>query len=140
MVKTIFHLVAISYIIMKTHSLNLPSIYRFWDWFSSNCTKFGQDFTNELLLDELNNRISELGEFVWEIGPGNKSLNQLVISPGGDIEKLPLTKEIIKYAKVLSDWEFYYAKPIKNWNFEFNFEQLDGNILYINAFRWNIHY
>jgi hypothetical protein len=121
---------------MEIKKLKVKEVNSFWKWFSDNCGYFGQNFDNEELLDDLDNRINELGEFTWEIGPGTSSMNQLVISPGGDIDLLPYTKEIVSYAPVVFDWEFYHAKPPKEWEFIFDFEKDDGNAVEINASQW----
>ena len=88
------------------------------------------------MLNDLDNHINKLGGFAWEVGPGLFSVNQLVITPGGDVNLLPYTKEIISYAPVIFDWEFYYAKPPKEWEFVFDFEKDDGNTVEINASCW----
>jgi len=122
---------------MEIKKLNINAINNFWVWFSDNHKDFGANFENNELLSELDDRINELGEYVWEVGPGIKSANQLVISPGGDIDLLSDTKEIISYAPILSDWSFYYAKPPKQWELLFNFEKEDGSITEIDARCWS---
>jgi hypothetical protein len=121
---------------MEIKKLDIESINSFWIWFSDCCDDLGQNFDNEELLNELDDRINELGEFAWEIGPGIFCVNQLVISPGGDLDLLPYTKEIVSYAKVLPNWEFHYAKPPKQWDLIFDFEKHDGSQIEINASQW----
>jgi len=111
-------------------------IKEFWNWFSENCQKFDNDFENTDLLYELDKRINELGEFSWEIGPGITSPNSLVISPGGNIDLLPCTKEIIGQSQPCLGWEYYYAKPPKEWDLLFDFETRDGLKVHVDASLW----
>jgi len=121
---------------MEIEKLDIKNINNFWTWFSDNYKAIGQDFDNEELLNELNDRVNKLGEFAWEIGPGINSVNQLVISPGGDLDLLPYTKKIVSYAKDVPDWEFHYAKPPKQWELIFEFTKNDGSQIEINASQW----
>ena len=111
-------------------------IKEFWNWFSENCQKFDNDFENTDLLYELDKRITDLGVFSWEIGPGKTSPNALVISPNGDIDLLPYTKDIIGQAKTCLGWEYYYAKPPKEWDLIFDFETSNGVQVHVDASLW----
>lgn len=113
------------------------AINSFWVWFSENYKNFGEHYENDELLNTLDNKIYDLGGYAWEIGPGIDTKNQLVISPGGDIDLLLDTKRIISYAPTLLDWSFYYAKPPKQWEFLFDFEKEDGSVVRIDASHWN---
>jgi len=117
-------------------NIDILKINKFWSWFLSNCNDFGENFDNERLLDALDNQILSLGDFAWEIGPGMNKLNQLVISPGGDLNLLPSTKKIISYAINLPNWEFFYLKPPKHWNLIFEFEDENGILIGIDAREW----
>jgi hypothetical protein len=108
----------------------------FWQWFSSHHKEFGENFDNEEMLAELNDRIVGLGDFAWEIGPGTKNNNQLVISPGGNLDLLPVSKQIISYATTIPGWIFCYAKPPREWNLLFNFRIEDDVIIEVNASKW----
>ncbi len=108
----------------------------FWDWFSKHNIDFGENFDNEKLLTELDDRLMVLGNFAWEIGPGSRCANQLVISPGGNLNLLPITKEIVSYAKTIHGWEFHYAKPPKEWDLIFDFEKDNGEVINIDASNW----
>jgi hypothetical protein len=46
--------------------------YTFWHWFSQYYEEFGQNFDHETALIELDNKIMDLGDFAWEIGPVTK--------------------------------------------------------------------
>lgn len=111
-------------------------ISEFWEWFSGNCEHFGKDFDNEELLNELDIRIGGLGDFAWEMGPGKLKENALVISPGGDADLLEGTRRIVKCAGEQDDWEFYYAKPPKEWELRFNFNSADNKIVEIDGSQW----
>lgn len=111
-------------------------INMFWDWFSKHSKDLGENFDNEKVLAEIDDRLMDLGGFAWEIGPGSKTKNQLVISPGGDLNLLPITKEIVSYAKTIPGWEFHYAKPPKEWDLMFDFEKDNGDVIGINASNW----
>lgn len=111
-------------------------IVRFWKWFSNHYKSFGEHFENEELLDELNDEIALLGDFAWEVGPGSHTENQFVVSPGGDPELLRLTQEIVAQAPDIPEWEFYNAKPPKQWDLIFDFEDENGATIEINASAW----
>jgi hypothetical protein len=117
-------------------NLNILEIKNFWDWFYKNCQNFGNNFDNTVLLDELDDWIRRLGDFSWEVGPGKVKENALVISPNGDLELLQETKEIVGNARDCIGWEYYYAKPSKEWNLVFDFETEDENVVEINASNW----
>jgi hypothetical protein len=119
---------------VDNHKTN--KIRQFWEWFSQNCHDFGVSFDNTILLSELDDWISRLGNFSWEIGPGKTKENALVISPNGDIELLQETKEIVKSARDCNGWEYYYAKPPKEWELIFDFETTDETMIEVNASEW----
>lgn len=121
---------------MDNSNLNITTIKKFWDWFSAHHNDFGEYFDNEELLSELDHKITDLGDFVWEIGPGINANNQLVISPGGDLDLLSNTKQIISCTKAVPNWEFHYAKPPKQWDFIFDLEKFDGSQVQIDASQW----
>lgn len=117
--------------------IDLESIKKFWIWFSLNCQNFGNYFDNSNLINELDIWINKLGNFTWEIGPGKNTDNALIISPNGDVEKLKFTKMIIANAISCEGWEYYYAKPPKQWNdFKFYFETTNGNRFEVDASLW----
>lgn len=87
----------------------------FWDWFIQNKELFEQIGITEHSIKLIDQKINDLGNFAWEIGPGQKKTLSLTISPGGDLQLLAITKKIISQAPVLKNWEFHYAKPIKEW-------------------------
>jgi len=121
---------------MKTTAREIEEIKSFWKWFLTHCNDFGEKFENEKLINELDERILDLGDFVWEIGPGVEQDNMLVISPGGDPDLLEKTKEIISYSTSCKGWEFYYSKPPKEWDLTFIFQKDNGDEIEIDGARW----
>jgi hypothetical protein len=115
---------------------NKLDTHMFWHWFSSHHNEFGENFDNDKTLAELDNRIMGLGDFAWEIGPGAEDNNQLVISPGGNLDLLPITKQIVSCAMNIPGWVFFYAKPPKEWKLIFHFQKGDGEVIEINASKW----
>lgn len=95
-------------------------IAELWNWFTSVANDFGSHFENTSLLDELDHRVTALGPFTWEIGPADDSDdNVLVLSPGGQVELLAETKQIIALAPACPGWQFLAAKPRKRWDRKF---------------------
>lgn len=89
---------------------------QFWNWFQQNKIFFEEPEISDSAIKLIDQQIGNIGDFAWEIGPGHIKQLALTISPGGDKNLLDSTKEIISLAPVLSNWEFYYAKPIKEWD------------------------
>jgi len=121
---------------MRTNKVSATDIKKFWNWFVQNCQNFGDNFENNTLIDELDRWVKRLGNFSWEIGPGIKKENLFVISPNGNLQLLPETKNIIDNSRKCDGWEYYYAKPAKNWNPIFEYENSDGENVRIDASSW----
>jgi len=121
---------------MSEIKINIADTIDFWNWFSENQNEFGKHFENQSLLKELDLRITSLGDFSWEVGPGSKKPNALVISPGGHIELLKVTKEIIDLAPDFIEWEFHHAKPPKVWDLKFSIQDENENEIEIDANDW----
>lgn len=88
----------------------------FWNWFTKHKQMLSNLNINDSFIMQLDSRVLSLGNFVWEVGPGINKPHSFTISPGGDFNLLKDTKRIISFAPKLEDWEFYYAKRIKDWN------------------------
>lgn len=110
-------------------------IAEFWQWFRSICGRFGDKFQNRELIDELDSRVARLGRFSWELGPGVKDShnNALVLTPCGDPELLAETRTVIEAAPDCPGWEFYPAKPPKEWDRKFVIQADDGSRVSIDA-------
>jgi hypothetical protein len=113
----------------------MNKIDNFWKWFSSIAAELSVDYENITILDELDQRISNLGEFSWEIGPGVNEPNCLVISPNGDLDQLEKTKYIVSQAPKIKNWELFYSKQPKQWDFVFEIE-VNNKIETIDASQW----
>lgn len=77
------------------------------------------------LIDVLDKKILSLGDFSWEIRRGEEKENMLIISPGGNLALLAVTKNIIELAPDMTFWEFQYFKPAKDWKFRFSIDNGD---------------
>ncbi len=73
----------------------------------------------EAAKEAMDNHILDFGLFSWEIGEGTARPHYFTISPNGDPKRLELSRRIMDAAPNLRDWEFYYCKPPKNWDFKF---------------------
>ena len=113
-------------------------IREFWGWFAGACTTFGDTFENAAAIEELARRIAGLGEYSWEIGPAQKNPSHLllVISPGGNRDLLPRTREIIALAPDCPGWEFAPARPPKQWDLRAALEYEGVGSLFLDARPW----
>lgn len=118
---------------MTTHK----QIIEFWDWFSNYAPQLGDEFENEELLQQLDQRINSMGDFAWELGPGSNTEYAFTISPGGDRELLAETQAIVDAAPFVSGWEFYSAKPPKQWESRFEIIDADGNPFQVETSGWH---
>ncbi len=108
----------------------------FWIWFRETGCQLANDFENSALLEELDEQVSKLGQFGWELGPGTNKANALVLSPDGDPELLKLTRSIIAQAPELKDWEFHHAKPPKQWDLKLSLQGSEGEPVWVDARKW----
>lgn len=111
-------------------------IQSFWQWFGSVVREFERSPADHTLIQMLDARIAQLGSFAWELGPGVSEGFALTISPGGDRELLSATKEIVKAAPTIEGWEFFFAKPPKQWEPIFIIESAGGIEVEIDARAW----
>lgn len=111
------------------------NIKDFWKWFESNKDVLKSNKLNNDVLQILNEKILSLGDFNWEVREGKEKENMLILSSGGDVDLLPLTKNIINSAPILSEWEFYFYKPAKDWDYKFYVEEFDKKKM-IDASSW----
>jgi len=117
-----------------THS----DIARFWTWFASVCGEFGPKFENSRLVAELDQRLSALGEFSWELGPapGSSDDSALVLTPAGRADLLVETRKIVDVAPTCDGWRFFSSIPPKSWNLRFTLDGNDGSQVEIDASEW----
>ena len=100
----------------------------FWAWFAGNSGRICRDPEKDVLLEELDRRVSGLGCPAWEIGPGSQGEWFLALSPDGDPRALPLTLEIVSRAPSVPGWEFLPHRPKKEWDLRFEIEGESGPI------------
>lgn len=111
-------------------------VQEFWVWFMTHAAHMAGVWNDELIISELEEQLSKLGKFVWELGPGKVEKNSFTISPGGDRALLPRTREIVAGAPRFSGWEFYSAKPPKRGFSKFEMKGEDGQMLIIDTRIW----
>lgn len=113
-------------------------IREFWSWFADARTTFGERFENGAAVEELARRIAGLGRFSWELGPGlqNPSHQLLVISPGGDRDLLSLARDIVAQAPSCPGWEFFPARPPKQWDLRASLEYEGVGMITLDARSW----
>lgn len=107
-----------------------------WSWFSAVSTRLAENYENQDLLDELEDRVSALGEVSWELGPGIAKECALTLSPDGDPGKLAVTQRAVAMAPELPSWEFYPARQKKEWELQFSVDGSDGRVLEVDARPW----
>jgi hypothetical protein len=110
----------------------------FWQWFASNCNRLEHDLGDQEILHELDRRVLLFtdGSLSWEVGPGRRKPYGLVISPSGQKSMLQVTRSIVSAAPEIESWEFYYAKPPKDWSQRFSFRGVTGKDVFIDATHW----
>lgn len=109
----------------------------FWDWFANHAPEFGDTFQNEALLRQLDVLVAELGNFAWEVGPGEMEENAFVLSPAGNRNLLEVTEAIVAMAPAVPRWEFHPAKPAKHWVPHFQLKDVNDSLIEIDATDWN---
>jgi hypothetical protein len=112
------------------------AIIEFWKWFCTVSDRLAQDYEDQEILDELDSRVSTLGEVAWELGPGKARECALTITPDGDRQLLSWTQRIVAMAPELPDWEFYCARQKKEWELQFSIEAEAGQLLEVDARSW----
>src|SRR5690606_8077079 len=70
------------------------------------------------LARNMDNFVLHFGMFTWEMGPVDGRY-YLTISPNGNEELLEVSEELIASAPELKRWNFYAAKPKKEWDLKF---------------------
>ena len=99
----------------------------FWDWFIRHEAQFRVVTDPRAVTEMLNNQVLDFGLFAWEIGKGAYKNHSFTISPNGDKARLRLSKQIIRAAPIMPEWEFYPSKPPRNW--DFTFEMFDSAMI-----------
>ncbi len=111
-------------------------VKEFWAWFVNHAAEFGDAFENEVLLQELDERVTALGEFTWEVGPGHHKASAFALSPAGNRDLLAVTQAIVDTAPVIPEWEFHAAKQAKPWEPRFQIHDTQGEPFQVDATNW----
>ena len=107
----------------------------FWRWFSEHSSELAAKSVLPDLVAQLETRLFAIARLDWEIGPGRNAANLFALSPRGDQEALQLTQSVIAQAPNLTDWEFYPAKPPRNWNLAFKL-RVNDEAIEIDGKQW----
>ena len=102
----------------------IEKITEFWEWFEEHEEKFRIITDPNGVRERLDNQVLLFGIFSWEIGEGRNNTHTFTISPNGNDKMLKRSETIMEYAPDLPKWEFYAAKPSKDW--DFTFEMFDS--------------
>ena len=89
----------------------------FWNWFAEHEEKFRIIQDPHAVREMLDNQILQFGAFAWEIGEGKDKPHTLTISPNGNSKLLRRSQAIIGEAPDSKYWEFFAAKPPRDWDF-----------------------
>lgn len=108
----------------------------FWNWFHSVSSKLYINSKDADILKLLDQKVTELGPFEWEIGPIDETLLYLAISPNLDSELLKATTELVKQAPVCKRWIFFAAKPFKPYSPILNLTNEYGRAISIDISNW----
>jgi len=111
------------------------NIDRFWRWFSEHEFALADANIPQALIADLEARLFAIHPLDWEMGPGRNAPNFFALSPRGDPQVLQVAKQIVARAPILVNWEFYPAKPPRNWNLRFSL-MIDDRSVEIDGKRW----
>ena len=89
----------------------------FWNWFVEHEEKFRVIQDPHAAREMLDNQILQFGVFAWEIGEGFDKPHTFTISPNGNSKMLRRSQAIIGEAPDLKYWEFFAARPARDWDF-----------------------
>ena len=110
-------------------------IEAFWAWFEGKRIDLASPQPSDQTIAELDRRLADLGVRNWELGPGTVEANSLIISPGGEADRLGLVTEIVDSAPLVKGWEWHHAKPPKNWKLRFEMD-ISGRQVTIDGHDW----
>jgi hypothetical protein len=89
----------------------------FWSWFVEHEEKFRIIRDPHAAREMLDNQILQFGVFAWEIGEGRDKPHTFTISPNGNSKMLRRSQAIIGEAPEMKHWEFFAARPARDWDF-----------------------
>jgi len=123
--------------------MNEEKILNLWRWFYANELKIRKSIENnlydeqEVIVQNLDNLVLDIGRFSWDIGPTTTGNWSFTISPNSNKELLAETKEILSMAPTLDNWEFYFAKQARNWDYQLKIYDNEMNLRTIDTLEWN---
>ena len=110
-------------------------IGKFWNWFQINSKSLEKKEISHKHILELEQNLFAIHKLDWELGPGRSKPFMLSLSPNGDPNLFELTKQIVEEAPLLDDWEFFPAKPPRDWNLVFQLSY-EGREVLIDGKQW----
>jgi hypothetical protein len=112
-------------------------IIKFWEWFESISQDLLLDPTRKDLISQLDNSVSRLGSFGWEMGPLKENICYFAISPNLDVERLKITRQIIDLSIKCKGWDFLPSKPAKyDWKGIWKMRNDFGKEILVNSNKW----
>jgi len=120
----------------------LNKIETFWKWFFGIENQYRKFFTEEevntqLLIEAMNNRVLDFGQFKWEMREGKQGVLQFIISPNGDHELFELSQKIMAEASPHPNWQFLPALPPEKTDYKFQIYDEGMRLCEIDATDWN---
>jgi len=117
-------------------NINYSKVVEFWKWFKSIANELISNPNNSDLLNKLDEFVLSIGPFDWEIGPMDKSLKFLAISPNLNEDFLSITRQIISLAPECEGWIFLPAKPAKGLQEVFKMYNESGKLITVDTSQW----
>lgn len=117
-------------------NLDVLLVQEFWDWFKSVSDDLSIDPIRRDLITTLDNLISQLGHFDWEIGPWENNLSYLAISPNLNIDRLALARQVIEYAPICDGWIFLASKPPRDWKGIWKMRNEKNDEIFVDSNDW----
>ena len=112
----------------------------FWRWFMDHDAIIKGLYASESrkeLMRLLSPRIKQLHEgLAWEIGPGKSATYAFTLSPNRSATLLRITETIVSRSPRLDEWEFYSARPKKDWAFRVELTNQRGQSVMLDASKW----
>ena len=113
----------------------------FWRWFEKMEPQYRKFFSDEpvnteLLIEAMNNRVLDFGQFKWEMREGKQGILQFIISPNCDHELFEVSKAIVQQQPRLDSWMFLPALPPQKTDFQFDMYDHAMRLIKIDATNW----
>lgn len=113
----------------------------FWQWFEKMEPQYRKFFTEEtanteLLIEAMNNRVLDFGQFKWEMREGKQGVLQFIISPNCDHELFEISKEIVQQQPRMDKWVFLPALPPQKTDFQFEMYDHAMRLISIDGTKW----